>query len=183
MSEYLARLFSREGEEEGDGEAAYGRDAELFLDDLDMLLMRRDDGEGQGDENNNDDHEDEDEDHQQARTGRNLTLSSRATSPQTTPTLVVTYQPQLTQPLWADLEAVEKDGHLEPLLVPAEDGTVVVVDVGIVDAGAGDGVDVFSWSWWLTTVYYTVSLSLLGLLVLAYSLLFASITLNGCWFS
>lgn len=126
MGDYLARLFGRGG---GGQEEVYGHDAELFLDDLEMLMRRGEGGEGEGDENN-----DDDDDQQQPWTERNLTLS-RTTSPPS-PTLVVTYRPQLTQPLWADLKTVhEKDGHPGPLLVPAgDDGTVAVVDV---DVGVG----------------------------------------------
>jgi hypothetical protein len=117
------------------------------------------DGEVDNDQKLTYDDENEDDDQHQARTERILKLS-RTTSP----TLVVAYQPQLTQPVW---ETVEKDGHLEPL-TPA-----TTVDV----RRDGDAVDVGDA--WFITVYYYISLSLLGLLVLAYSLVFTSISLNS----
>jgi hypothetical protein len=152
----------------------YGDHAEWFLRDLERVLKigregsRGEEehviGDGDGDVNVDDDQkftddDNDDDDQHQARTERNLKLSRTIS-----PTFVVAYQPQLTQPLW---ETVEKDGHLE--LLPPE----ITVDV----RRDGDAVDVGDA--WFITVYYYISLSLLGILVLAYSLVFTSISLNS----
>ncbi|KAK5055992.1 hypothetical protein LTR84_012542 [Exophiala bonariae] len=149
----------------------YGDGAELFLCDLERALRKGTEGlrgeeesiVGDGDGDVDDDqkltHEDENDDQDQARTERNLKLSRTIS-----PTFVVAYQPQLTQPVW---DTVEKDGHLE--LLPPE----ITIDV----RRGGDAVDVGDA--WFITVYYYISLSLLGILVLAYSLVFTSISLNS----
>lgn len=132
-------------------------DAELFLHDIEQVgISRITRGEeeiirGDGGDNN--------DDNRPSETELELTLSG-------SPTLIVAYQPQLTQPLW---ERVERDGHLKTL--DLQDRLVVNnTGDGVHDGGGGIA--------WLTTVYYYFSLSLLGVLVLAYSFVFTSITIN-----
>lgn len=146
----------------------YSHDAEVFLSDLERVLKIGREGsrgedehivdDGDGDDDQNFTQDDNDDQHQ-ARTERNFKLSRTIS-----PTFVVAYQPQLTQPLW---DMVKKDGHLEPF--PPD----TTVDVRR-DGGDGDLGDA-----WFITVYYYISLSLLGLLVLAYSWIFTLISLNS----
>ena len=158
MRDYLASLWGREVGE-------YRHDAELFLHDIERVVIgqitRGDEdivrGDGNGDDNN-------DDNNRQSKPELKLTLTG-------SPTLIVAYQPQLMQPLW---DRAERDGHLNTL--DSQDKIVVVNNAGdgVHDGGGGGGSIA-----WLTTVYYYFSLSLLGVLVLAYSFVFTSIAINS----
>jgi hypothetical protein len=151
VRDYLASLWGR-------GAGDYTHDAELFLHDIEQVVIRRftrgeeDVIRGDGGDNN-------DDDNRPSETELELTLSG-------SPMLIVAYQPQLTQPPW---ERVERDGHLKTL--DLQDRLVVNnTGDGVNDRGGGIA--------WLTTVYYYFALSLFGVLVLAYSFVFTSITIN-----
>lgn len=126
-------------------------DAELVLRDVERV-MRRMVARGEGDVLNGDGNEDIDDD--KTNDQQSQTEKSKLTA-----LAIAAYQPRLTQPLWD--HRVGKDGHL---ITPDIQEKIVVNDGDII--------------WWLTTVYYYVSLSLLGVLVLAYSFVFTSIALN-----
>jgi hypothetical protein len=130
----------------------------LFLHDIEQVVIgqiaRGDEDiiRGDGDDNN--------DDNRQSQAELKLTLTG-------SPTLIVAYQPQLTQPPW---DRAERDGHLKTL---DPQDRIVVNDAG---DGAHDGGGGIAW---LTTVYYYFSLSLLGVLVMAYSFVFTSIAINS----
>jgi len=165
LHHYLSALREEEGVEDD----RYDDDAELFLRGVERVVrMRRGQitlhGEEdmlhrQGDEDDNDDdHHHPGYDDQQSQT-RKAKLTALTT--------IAAYQPRLTQPLWMFRGRVGKDGHLAPLDDGLPEQTAVI----------NDGDVATSW-WWLTIVYYYFSLSLFGVLVLAYSFVFTSIALN-----
>lgn len=157
LRDFLADL--REGEDSDD--------AELFLRDVARVTGMVVRGEadvlnGHGDE---DHHDNDDETNDRQMQTENFRRRAALA--------IAAYQPQLTQPLWD--HRVGKDGHLIILGGTQEKRIVVTDGMHAGDGAVADGDDV---RWWLTTVYYYFSLSLLGVLVLAYSFVFTSIALD-----